>query len=52
MDNMPKEDREKYEENKMSGYIADGQKGDYYIQVSVLNGKINIIANNTTQNGM
>jgi hypothetical protein len=51
MDSMSDEDIEKYENNKMSWYMADGSIWDYYVMVSVLEGKINVLANNVAQNG-
>ena len=48
-DLMSDEDKAKFEKNKKSGYIADQNKWDYYIMVSVLNGKISIIINNNAQ---
>jgi len=48
-EHMTKEDKEEYENNKMSGYIADQNKWDYYVMVSVLDWKISIIVNNNAQ---
>jgi len=46
---MSDEEKAEYEKNKMSGYIADQSKWDYYIMISVLDGKISIIINNNKQ---
>ena len=51
MEFMSDEDKAEYENNKMSGYIADETKWDYYIMVSVLDGEISIIATNMAQTG-
>jgi hypothetical protein len=51
MEYMSDEDKAEYEKNKMSGYIADGSIWDYYVMVSVLEWKINVLANNIAQNG-
>jgi len=48
---MSDEDKAEYEKNKISGYIADESKWDYYIMVSVLDGEISIIINNDAQMG-
>jgi len=49
MEYMSDEDKAEYEKNKMSGYIADGEKWDYYIMISALDGELSIIVNNNTQ---
>jgi len=46
---MSEEDRNEYEENKISWYISDWEIGDYYVMLSVQDGKISIIANNNAQ---
>lgn len=51
MGSMSDEDKADYEKNKMSGYIADGNKGDYSIMISVLQGELSIIATNVAQAG-
>jgi hypothetical protein len=48
---MSDKEKEDYENNKMSWYMADGSIWDYYVMVSVLEGKINVLANNVAQNG-
>lgn len=51
MGSMSDKDKADYEKNKMSGYIADGNKGDYSIMISVLQGELSIIATNVAQAG-
>lgn len=51
MATMSDEEIEKYENNKMSWYMADGTIWDYYIMVSVADGEIMVLANNIAQNG-
>jgi hypothetical protein len=51
MKDMSDEEIEKYEDNKMSWYMADGTIWDYYVMVSVSDGEIMVLANNIAQNG-
>lgn len=46
---MSEEDKIEYEKNKISGYVADWEIGDYYLMLSVIDDKIMILANNNAQ---